>query len=320
MKRSQQQTLKEKAWVEETHAKSERDLGIRLDKDLGIKGQESKIVGRSNWAGKMKRDQEGSGPLCPMGVRYDEMATKYNMVYRAGGAMQNSIRVAFLQWILQVPGLTTYIGCIGKDKFGEEMKRSCKLVGVSYYEDDLTPTATCAVCVMGVERAKYFYIAGFFLPVSPDSFLLAAEHAAASDKVCGLCFWKSDRSMSVLKSSSYWDACYNQTENVEEIALKIFQCPKASVILLPNENLVDTNGAGDAFVGEFLSQLVLEKPIEDCTGAGCYVANVSPQSFGLILSRDLVQVSRSLLGGHHLLLQLCPIANVVDATRAGLGP
>ncbi|GFZ11386.1 adenosine kinase 2 [Actinidia rufa] len=32
------------------------------------------------------------------------------------------------------------------------------------------------------------------------------------------------------------------------------------VILLPKEKLVDTNGAGDAFVGGFLSQLVQEKP------------------------------------------------------------
>ena len=28
------------------------------------------------------------------------------------------------------------------------------------------------------------------------------------------------------------------------------------------ENIVDTNGAGDAFVGGFLSQLVQDKPIE----------------------------------------------------------
>lgn len=34
-----------------------------------------------------------------------------------------------------------------------------------------------------VEKAKYFYIAGFFLTVSPDSVQLVAEHAAANDKV-----------------------------------------------------------------------------------------------------------------------------------------
>ncbi|MBO8589971.1 hypothetical protein INN88_15360, partial [Staphylococcus aureus] len=83
------------------------------------------------------------------------------------------------------------------DKFGEEMNKSSKLAGVNvpYYEDESAPTGTCAVCVVGgerslianlsvancykvehlkrpenwalVEKAKYFYIAGFFLTVSP---------------------------------------------------------------------------------------------------------------------------------------------------------
>jgi adenosine kinase len=36
---------------------------------------------------------------------------------------------------------------------------------------------------MAVEKAKYIYIAGFFLTVSPDSIQLVAEHAAANNKV-----------------------------------------------------------------------------------------------------------------------------------------
>ena len=36
---------------------------------------------------------------------------------------------------------------------------------------------------MTVEKAKYFYIAGFFLTVSPDSVQIVAEHAAANKKV-----------------------------------------------------------------------------------------------------------------------------------------
>ncbi|GFZ11390.1 adenosine kinase 1 [Actinidia rufa] len=60
---------------------------------------------------------------------YDEMASKYNVEYIAGGATQNSIRVA--QWMLQIPGATSYMGCIGKDKFGEEMKKHSKLAGVN---------------------------------------------------------------------------------------------------------------------------------------------------------------------------------------------
>ncbi|EXC16196.1 Adenosine kinase 2 [Morus notabilis] len=99
-----------------------------------------------------------------------------------------------------------------------------------------------------------------------------------------------------------------ETENVEEIALKISRWHKASrtqkritvitqgldsvvvadddkvkkfpVLKLPKEKLVDTNGAGDAFVGGFLSQLVQERPIEDCVRAGRYAANVVIQRSG----------------------------------------
>ncbi|XP_008366671.2 adenosine kinase 2 isoform X1 [Malus domestica] len=291
---------------------------------------------------------------------YDEMSSKYNVEYIAGGATQNSIRVA--QWMLQVPGATSYMGSIGKDKYGEEMKKNSKLAGVNvhYYVDETAPTGTCAVCVVGgerslianlsaancykfehlkkpenwalVEKAKYIYIAGFFLTVSPDSIQLVAEHAAANNKnsrylqvfsmnlsapfICE--FFKDAQD----KALPYVDYVFgNETEartfskvhgweidDVEQIALKISQWPKASgthkritvitqgadpvvvaedgkvkkfpVDKLPKEKLVDTNGAGDAFVGGFLSQLVQEKAIEDCVKAGNYAANVVIQRSG----------------------------------------
>ncbi|KAL8167972.1 hypothetical protein V2J09_009471 [Rumex salicifolius] len=298
---------------------------------------------------------------------YEEMSSKYNVDYIAGGsaidmstlsqkysATQNSIRVA--QWMLQKPGATSYIGCIGKDKFGEEMKHNAKHAGVNvhYYEDESAPTGTCAVCVVGderslvanlsaancykvehlkkpenwalVEKAKYYYIAGFFLTVSPESIMLVAEHAAANNKcfimnlsapfICE--FFKDPQE----KALPYVDYVFGneteartfskvhgwETDNVEEIAIKISQWPKASdarkrivvitqgadpvvvaqdgkvqsfpVPLLPKEKLVDTNGAGDAFVGGFLAQLVQGKPIEECVRAGNYAANVIIQRSG----------------------------------------
>uniref|UniRef100_A0A0D3AHL0 cytokinin riboside 5'-monophosphate phosphoribohydrolase n=1 Tax=Brassica oleracea var. oleracea TaxID=109376 RepID=A0A0D3AHL0_BRAOL len=42
----------------------------------------------------------------------------------------------------------------------------------------------------------------------------------------------------------------------------------------PKEKLVDTNGAGDAFVGGFMLQLVKEISIEECMKAGCYASIV----------------------------------------------
>lgn len=285
---------------------------------------------------------------------YGEMDDKFKVEFIAGGATQNSIRVA--QWMLQKPGATSYIGCIGKDKFAEEMKRDAKDAGVNvqYYEHESAPTGTCAVCIVGgerslvanlsaancykvdhlkkpenwalVEKAKYYYIAGFFLTVSPESIQLVAEHAAANDKcfmmnlsapfICE--FFKDPQE----KALPYMDYVFGnetearafskahgwETDNVEEIAIKISRWPKASgthkritvitqgadpvvvaedgkvktfsVPLLPKEKLVDTNGAGDAFVGGFLSQLIQGKPIEECVRAGNYAATAVIQRSG----------------------------------------
>lgn len=285
---------------------------------------------------------------------YDEMASKYKVDYIAGGSTQNSIRIA--QWMLQKPGATSYIGCVGKDKYAEEMKNSANAGGVNvqYYEHDSTPTGTCAVCVVGgerslvanlaaancynvehlkkpenwalVEKAKYYYIAGFFLTVSPESIQLVAEHAAANDKIFMMnlsapfiCEFFKDAQE---KALPYVDYLFGnetearafskhhgwETENVEEIAIKISRWQKASgahkritvitqgadpvviaqdgkvttypVPVLPKEKLVDTNGAGDAFVGGFLAQLVQGKPIEECVRAGNYAACVVIQRSG----------------------------------------
>ena len=41
---------------------------------------------------------------------------------------------------------------------------------------------------------------------------------------------------------------------------------------VPPEDIIDTNGGGDAFVGGFLSQLVQKRPVDQCVNAGCFVA------------------------------------------------
>lgn len=103
---------------------------------------------------------------------------------------------------------------------------------------------------------------------------------------------------------SGWDSAMT----VSEIALKIAKMPKQNgakcrtvvftqgadstvvvhngkialhpVIFLPKEKLVDTNGAGDAFVGGFLSQLTCGKDMAECCRAGNYAANVIIQRSG----------------------------------------
>ncbi len=46
------------------------------------------------------------------------------------------------------------------------------------------------------------------------------------------------------------------------------------------DKLVDTNGAGDAFVAGFLSQLLLGKDLVDCVNAGHWSAGVIIQHVG----------------------------------------
>ena len=55
------------------------------------------------------------------------------------------------------------------------------------------------------------------------------------------------------------------------------------VIELPPEKLVDTNGAGDAFVGGFLSQLVAGKSISDSVRAANFAAHLIIQQSGVTL-------------------------------------
>eukprot|EP00427_Karlodinium_veneficum_P051449 CAMPEP_0169364802 /NCGR_PEP_ID=MMETSP1017-20121227/32204_1 /TAXON_ID=342587 /ORGANISM="Karlodinium micrum, Strain CCMP2283" /LENGTH=448 /DNA_ID=CAMNT_0009462549 /DNA_START=60 /DNA_END=1407 /DNA_ORIENTATION=+ len=84
---------------------------------------------------------------------FPEMAKRPGVQYIAGGATQNSIRVA--QWMLQAPGSTAYMGCVGQDEFAEKMKASCEKDGVktAYMVDTSTPTGSCAVLIEGIERS-----------------------------------------------------------------------------------------------------------------------------------------------------------------------
>lgn len=145
---------------------------------------------------------------------YKELVENYNPKYIAGGATQNSIRVA--QWMLKSAGLsnaTAFMGCVGKDDFGRQLDECATNDGVKthYMIDETTPTGTCAVLVVDgerslctnlqaannfkpshlqtdlakqlVENANFFYSAGYFLTVSVESYVIVGEHVAANNKV-----------------------------------------------------------------------------------------------------------------------------------------
>jgi adenosine kinase len=60
---------------------------------------------------------------------FDDLIMMKSTKFYASGATQNTIRVA--QWMLGVPGATSFLGCIGKDEFGETMRQCSSTDGVN---------------------------------------------------------------------------------------------------------------------------------------------------------------------------------------------
>lgn len=287
---------------------------------------------------------------------YQELVKQYDVEYIAGGATQNSVRVA--QWMLgtkQNPRSASYLGCIGDDKFGVELTQRSREAGVwvDYLVDSKANTGTCACLITGksrslvanlgaanhykkehllqphnwvrVEMADYYYISGFFLTVSPQSMLTIAEYAANNDKLfmtnLSAPFLSKFFKEPQMQVMPYVDILFgNETEaeafsenqgfgtkDRKEIALKATALPKVTkrprvviitqgkdpvimaengtitehiVPIVPPKNIVDTNGAGDAFVGGFLSQLVQGKPLDICIAGGNYTASTIIQRSG----------------------------------------
>ncbi|XP_016144396.1 adenosine kinase-like [Sinocyclocheilus grahami] len=147
---------------------------------------------------------------------FDEIVKKSKVEYHAGGSTQNSVKIA--QWMIQEPHkVATFFGCIGTDHFGERLKQKAAEAHVDahYYEQSQEPTGTCAACITGdnrslvanlaaancynkekhldvdrnwslVEKARVYYIAGFFLTVSPESIFKVAKHTSDNNKIFGL--------------------------------------------------------------------------------------------------------------------------------------
>lgn len=280
---------------------------------------------------------------------YDEMREKFEVEYLAGGATQNSIRVA--QWMLGEPQATSFTGCIGKDDYGKTLRKSAESAGVEvlYQEHDTERTGTCAVLVVdherslcaniaacnsfatehldtapvkaAMERAKIFYVASFFLTANPDAAYKLALHAhdtkgifamnLAAPFIVEFFTDRVDRLMpltNVLFANETEARAYAkkegwETEDVKEIARKVGEMGRMkdetrqrTVVFTqgpdpvwvyhegelkeypatpcPEGELVDVNGAGDAFVGGFLAQLALGKPIDECVRAGHWASSV----------------------------------------------
>lgn len=141
---------------------------------------------------------------------FEEIMEKFTPEYGAGGATQNSIRVA--QWLLGKKRATTFFGCVGEDDQGMILLTKAEEDGVKviYQINPMLSTGMCGAIITGedrslvahlgaanffsheflesprnwslVQQAQYFYIGGFVFPVCTQSIQDVAKHACDSNK------------------------------------------------------------------------------------------------------------------------------------------
>ncbi|ENN71091.1 adenosine kinase-like [Dendroctonus ponderosae] len=285
---------------------------------------------------------------------YAELVEKYKTEYIAGGSVQNALRVC--QWLIGKPSVTTFFGCVGEDNYSKVLNQRAVSEGVNarYQYTGAEPTGTCAVLVTGhhrslcanlgaancftidhillpdnkklVNTARFYYISGFFLTVSPPSIMEVANVALANDRPLAMNlsapfisqFYKEP----LMQVLPYVDVLFgNETEaetfaqeqdfgtkDIKEIAIKLCNMPKQNekrsrvvvltqgvhpvilahngkikefpVKVLPADQLVDTNGAGDAFAGGFLSQYIQGRDLTVSIKCGMWAARQIVQRSG----------------------------------------
>lgn len=295
-------------------------------------------------------------------VIFDELKAMDGVQFIAGGACQNSMRVA--KWVGRDAFDVSFFGCVGADDNGKVLKDCLEKDGVNpaYLVDETEKTGLCASLINGVNRslvtdlraankytvaevkreanwkivdgAKMFYITGYFLTVSAESMVEVGKHAAAANKpflmnlsAPFLCQFFKDQMHSVLP---YVDILFgNESEalafaenndikstDIKEIASKIAALPgkvndkrprivvitqgalptivaqngeiaEYPVIKIERENIVDSNGAGDAFVGGFISQYFNDKTIAESVGAANFAANHILKHSGTAFEEDV---------------------------------
>lgn len=291
---------------------------------------------------------------CEHQAMFHDMVQNYNPTYIAGGATQNSIRVA--QWLLQRRHSTTFFGGVGDDYFRHILEEKAAEVGVKvcYQVHKDRRTGICGAIITGedrslvtelgaaelfteeflhqednwsyVEKARVCYVGGFVLPVSPKAVLSIARHCSLRQKMLVMNLHATflakhfaDPSLGIMQyvdilfgngdeAAEFSSRAGFNTTDIKEIALKTAALPKANaskprivvftqgkdstivafgrtlrevpVTPIDHELIKDTNGCGDAFVGGFLSQLVQQRPLEECLQCGSYAARVVLQNYG----------------------------------------
>uniref|UniRef100_A0A3P8T4R3 Adenosine kinase n=1 Tax=Amphiprion percula TaxID=161767 RepID=A0A3P8T4R3_AMPPE len=224
---------------------------------------------------------------------FEELVKRNKVEYHAGGSTQNSVKIA--QWMIQKPHkVATFFGCIGTDHFGEILKKKAEEAHVDahYYEQNEEPTGTCAACITGdnrslvanlaaancykkekhldldgnwelVEKAKVYYIA--------EAATFAKELGFETDDIAEIAKKTQNLPKENTKRQRVVVFTQGKDDAVATVGEKVTMFP---VVDIDQNDIVDTNGAGDSFVGGFLSALVQERPLDECIRAGHYAANI----------------------------------------------
>jgi adenosine kinase len=288
---------------------------------------------------------------------YAELSKCANVEYIAGGAAQNTTRVA--QWMLQVSGATGYTGCVGSDAYAAKLREVAKKdnVALHYMVEPTVPTGTCACLIINKERslvanlaaanhfktshletnemkavldrARYFYIEGYFITSGFAAIEHIGDHCRVSNKRLAMnlsapflalffgeqlnkCLENCDFVFGNESEAETWGKKNDLKDlSMGAIALRIAALPKrngthgrvvvitqgahATVVAqhgvvttfpvppLEAKLIVDSNGAGDAFCGGFMSQLVQDRSLATCVAAGHYAARCILQVSGTVL-------------------------------------
>ncbi|RMZ70853.1 adenosine kinase [Pyrenophora seminiperda CCB06] len=243
---------------------------------------------------------------------YEDLIQNYKAVLIAGGAAQNTARGA--AYMLE-PNSVVYIGCIGKDKYGETLEKISADAGVKteYLYDEKTPTGRCGVVITGHNRSLCTDLA------AANNYKL--EHLKQER------IWKQffkDPLDEILpyvdilignetEAATFAESHGYETTDLKEIAKKIASLPKKNtkrsrtvvitqgtnptiavsakdggdvdtkevpVHAITEDKINDTNGAGDAFAGGFVAGIVQGKPLEKAIDMGQWLAKLSIQELG----------------------------------------
>ncbi|CAZ81449.1 unnamed protein product [Tuber melanosporum] len=199
---------------------------------------------------------------------YEEITTKYTPKYLAGGAAQNSARGA--QYMLP-PKSVVYLGCAGQDTFGEALTSVCLKEGVltKYRIEKDQPTGRCGVIITGHHRSMVTDLAAANHYKLEHLELLELSSRNSSTP---------PRRWLTLNPTDLGPKTSSRSPRGTDPTIVVTGGPNLTIEVYPvrpveSMDIVDTNGAGDAFAGGFLAGLVQGKDLKTAVDMGQWLAS-----------------------------------------------